>query len=1282
MKKLLIAVLSSMCLLGTAAAATGCIEGITPGNPDSSSSVAANYVVTFGGGDGGVGETVTQTADAGANITLPENTFTKEGYEFKCWTDGANEYQPGALFKVEGDTAFTAVWTKKLVDFAVSTYPTASALTYGDKLSQSTLTGGVANIEGTFVWVTPDTVPTVANGGYNVKFVPADAEYDEVILQDKVQVTVNKKAVTEITMPTATAITYGDKISASVLSGGDSYCTYAWENPDEVASACGTKEANIIVTPSDDNYDFSGASLTGIVHVEVQKKALKVKATAIVAYGDEAPTIDAYDVTYDGFVFEDDASLVTGAVKLGATTYVKGAEGSIFYGELDVSEMSAENYEIQSMGADILVRVKLAFKAGTTVLYDYCEFGEQYEFKNTHANLADYVITSYTRGEMTYKAGDKLVVDAWAQEQFVAKLAVELAPEEVVFTKGAKLYYGLGDSTTYFDAISATLHYIGAYPNSIEWLYYRSVFKGIDYRDYQGLSFQMASNVALKLYMTDGSELLTMVGGQAYVFTVQKDGSIYIDGVDSGKDFVNGTIAFDMDRSASIYAELHVAKSMTVNGSESKAFAKEDLLIYGIQSVGNMFEGKATQEYVPAASETGFVEIAYQSQDIRKVTLSEEQKDLEIAYYYEFAINNPKVDTSAHEYTSFYIGMNQGYHDLYCGGKFLATIASHQQVKISIDASGIVYLDDVSTDYAVDAEVVKFNIYLQDNAGWVSPYTTFYAGKNVNVEDYEVTSISATWDSSKLVYANTTLDEIKEMLTVKAQYDNGSEKAITAYELSGTLTVGESTLTISYKGQTTTVIVNVEAAIPTGIVATYTQGEAIVYETASLEALKDSLVVKQTFSDGTETTIDDYTLSGSLTAGQSTLTVTYGSYTATFTVNVTAVEIVSIAAAYTQDGEVYKNATLDSLKSGLVVTATYNNNETGVITDYTLSGTLAIGESTITVTAGEATATFTVNVTAEVISLAKTDINLTAGAKLYYGIGTMAAGSETPFDALQASLQYAGSGNTGAKVVHAYYRAVLKGIDYRNYDSFSFNVSSNVANLKLFTVDGTQILATLAKTAHKITVYKDGSLYVDGVDTGKDMINGTITFDIDRSVNQYAAFYLSTATEVVGGDAVTIAKENLFITAIEGAGKAFERKYIDGATPEKDTEANIGYKMDSVKEIAVEGTNLPASYYELKISKTAVDYTQYASVTFYLSINQGGYHELYCGGEYLGSFSASHTQKKVTVMQDGSVYVDDVKTNAKLDGGELKFNLLLVAEQEHVTSLYTCIKISDKVVTA
>lgn len=72
--------------------------------------------------------------------------------------------------------------------------------------------------------------------------------------------------------------------------------------------------------------------------------------------------------------------------------------------------------------------------------------------------------------------------------------------------------------------------------------------------------------------------------------------------------------------------------------------------------------------------------------------------------------------------------------------------------------------------------------------------------------------------------------------------------------------------------------------------------------------------------------------------------------------------VVSISAVYTQSGTVYVTDTLDSLKTDLVVTATYDDSTTGIVTAYTLSGTLEIGTSTITVSYSGKTTTFTVAV--------------------------------------------------------------------------------------------------------------------------------------------------------------------------------------------------------------------------------------------------------------------------------------------------------------------------------
>lgn len=70
-----------------------------------------------------------------------------------------------------------------------------------------------------------------------------------------------------------------------------------------------------------------------------------------------------------------------------------------------------------------------------------------------------------------------------------------------------------------------------------------------------------------------------------------------------------------------------------------------------------------------------------------------------------------------------------------------------------------------------------------------------------------------------------------------------------------------------------------------------------------------------------------------------------------------------ITAVYTQSGTVYDTDSLDSLRVDLVVTATYDNGDVRTVTDYTLSGTLTEGTSTITVSYGGKTTTFDVVVT-------------------------------------------------------------------------------------------------------------------------------------------------------------------------------------------------------------------------------------------------------------------------------------------------------------------------------
>lgn len=201
-----------------------------------------------------------------------------------------------------------------------------------------------------------------------------------------------------------------------------------------------------------------------------------------------------------------------------------------------------------------------------------------------------------------------------------------------------------------------------------------------------------------------------------------------------------------------------------------------------------------------------------------------------------------------------------------------------------------------------------------------SSMTISYGGKSTTVSVTmeaaapTLTGLTATYTGGA-VAAGTTLDQLN--VVVKATYSDESTSAAltkgTDYTLSGTLTPGQAnTITVTgegtYTGFTTTFSVTVEAAAPTltGLSATYTGGTVAAGTTLS----QLTEVVKATYSDGSTSAAltkgTDYTLSGTLTAGQTnTVTVTgkgaYAGLTAvTFEVTVEA-ESSNVSITYDTD---------------------------------------------------------------------------------------------------------------------------------------------------------------------------------------------------------------------------------------------------------------------------------------------------------------------------------------------------------------------------------------------
>lgn len=76
-----------------------------------------------------------------------------------------------------------------------------------------------------------------------------------------------------------------------------------------------------------------------------------------------------------------------------------------------------------------------------------------------------------------------------------------------------------------------------------------------------------------------------------------------------------------------------------------------------------------------------------------------------------------------------------------------------------------------------------------------------------------VVSIDAVYTQTETVYDDTPLDDLKTDLVVTAYFEGGGSRVIDNYTLSGTLEIGSSVITVTYKGKTDTIIVEVSQDI-------------------------------------------------------------------------------------------------------------------------------------------------------------------------------------------------------------------------------------------------------------------------------------------------------------------------------------------------------------------------------------------------------------------------------------------------------------------------------------
>jgi hypothetical protein len=133
----------------------------------------------------------------------------------------------------------------------ITAAPTASVITYGQSLFRSILSGGLGSVAGSFAFTMPSATPSAGTPSHSVTFTPTDTvNYNTVTTT--VSVTINKATPSITSIPTASAITSGQNLASSTLSGGSGSVagSFAFTTPSATPSA-GTASHSVTFTPTD-----------------------------------------------------------------------------------------------------------------------------------------------------------------------------------------------------------------------------------------------------------------------------------------------------------------------------------------------------------------------------------------------------------------------------------------------------------------------------------------------------------------------------------------------------------------------------------------------------------------------------------------------------------------------------------------------------------------------------------------------------------------------------------------------------------------------------------------------------------------------------------------------------------------------------------------------------------------------------------------------------------------------------------------------------------------------
>ena len=238
------------------------------------------------------------------------------------------------------------------------------------------------------------------------------------------------------------------------------------------------------------------------------------------------------------------------------------------------------------------------------------------------------------------------------------------------------------------------------------------------------------------------------------------------------------------------------------------------------------------------------------------------------------------------EITELYAEFDAGGEEIFTSNT-LASLKSFVTVTGKFNDGNVYTVDNFTINFADGETSLKEGLNtLTVTSGNCSAFITVEA---ISVSQ---AGIEATYANDEEIYASASLSDIKEFISVKAIYNDGSETEVTEFTLSfksgEQFVAGNNLILVSVDSFSCEISVEATAVVVVSVYAEFNQGDAEIYTDSDLSSIKNMLTVKAKYNDGSEKIITDYTLnypSGKegFEKGENIVTVSYGSMTANFT---------------------------------------------------------------------------------------------------------------------------------------------------------------------------------------------------------------------------------------------------------------------------------------------------------------------------------------------------------------------------------------------------------------